>query len=189
MGSCWLCGSECSFFDSSPFFMVGVLQLVSKKRHHYCMVTNLSEFFFIFLFLVSCTIFSCFWWAVLYFLVSGELYYIFLFLVSCTIFSLFVYTVCCHNVNFAQHSPVEYSLVEYSPGEYSLNTPWLLKAERNWNVYICPCAQNYITYKPMFCFCIFFLGCIFSSQCELTYNWSSNNKQWSDCFVQFDTNP
>ena len=29
MGRCWLCGSECVIFDSSPFFIVGwVLQLV-----------------------------------------------------------------------------------------------------------------------------------------------------------------
>ena len=58
---------------------------------------------------------------------------------------------------------------------------------RNWNVlfaYICLCAMKYITYKSsqFFAFVFFFLDVHvrFSSQCELTNNWSNNNKQWSD---------
>jgi len=56
--------------------------------------------------------------------------------------------------------------------------------------YICLYAQNYISYKSSQCFAsVFFFLHVhvrFSSQCELTNNWSSNKKQCSGFFVQYD---
>ena len=43
--------------------------------------------------------------------------------------------------------------------------------------------------KPIFCFCIFLLGCIIyivHVRCEFIDNWLRNNKQCLDFFVQFE---